>query len=210
MDVTKDRNSFLGGSDVSCIIGLNKYKSKYDLWLEKTGQIEREKIDNEAIRMGNRLESVLFELFKNTHLTEYETIIDDTRYVHKKYPFLVGHIDGLLKKRVANELGVLEIKTTTIQNKNMLENWQGKIPDNYYCQILHYMNVCNLDFAIVYVYMNIYPDSEYHRQEIKEYYFSRSEQQDSIDYLEKSCVDFWNENVLKNIQPELVSKKLEF
>lgn len=210
IDVTENRNSFLGGSEVASIIGLNKYKSKYDLWLEKTGKVEREEIDNEAIRLGNRLEPVLFELFKNTHLTEYDTIIDNTRYFHKNYNFLVGHIDGLLVRKSDNKKGVLEIKTTTIQNKNMLENWKDKIPDNYFCQILHYMNVCNLDFAVVYAYLNIYPNSEYHKQEIKEYYFSRNDVQSDIEYLEKACVEFWNENVLKDVSPEIVSKKLEF
>ncbi|HFC9341278.1 TPA: YqaJ viral recombinase family protein, partial [Enterococcus hirae] len=36
----EDRKKGIGGSDVATVLGLNKYKSPYQLWLEKTGQIE--------------------------------------------------------------------------------------------------------------------------------------------------------------------------
>ena len=47
----------IGGSDASCILGLNPYKSAYALWCEKTGKIIPEDIsDKEAVRLGNDLE----------------------------------------------------------------------------------------------------------------------------------------------------------
>ena len=33
----EDRKRGIGGSDVATVLGLNKYKSPYQLWLEKTG-----------------------------------------------------------------------------------------------------------------------------------------------------------------------------
>ena len=36
----KARNSGIGGSDAGIIVGLNKWKSPFQLWLEKTGQVE--------------------------------------------------------------------------------------------------------------------------------------------------------------------------
>ncbi|TGY23723.1 endonuclease, partial [Enterococcus hirae] len=32
----EDRKRGIGGSDVATVLGLNKYKSPYQLWLEKT------------------------------------------------------------------------------------------------------------------------------------------------------------------------------
>ena len=37
-DWLKYRTNGIGGSDVSIIVGINKYKSVYQLWLEKTKQ----------------------------------------------------------------------------------------------------------------------------------------------------------------------------
>jgi predicted phage-related endonuclease len=41
-----DRKKGIGGSDVATILGLNKWKAPYQLWLEKTGQIEIEESDS--------------------------------------------------------------------------------------------------------------------------------------------------------------------
>lgn len=41
----------IGGSDAGSVLGLNKYKSAYALWCEKTGRIHKN-IDNERMRFG--------------------------------------------------------------------------------------------------------------------------------------------------------------
>ena len=49
----------IGGSEAAIILGLNKYKTAYQLWLEKTGEIIPEELDSEAIHFGNVLEDVV-------------------------------------------------------------------------------------------------------------------------------------------------------
>ena len=44
-DWLKWRTKGIGGSDASVIAGINPYKSVYQLWKEKTGQIEPEEED---------------------------------------------------------------------------------------------------------------------------------------------------------------------
>lgn len=39
-DWLKYRNQGIGGSDVSVLCDIKKYKSAVELWMEKTGQIE--------------------------------------------------------------------------------------------------------------------------------------------------------------------------
>ena len=39
IDWLLDRRKGIGGSDVAAIMGLNKWKSAYQIWLEKTGQV---------------------------------------------------------------------------------------------------------------------------------------------------------------------------
>ena len=45
----------IGGSDAGSVLGMNKYKSAYALWCEKTGRIHKN-IDNERMRFGRDME----------------------------------------------------------------------------------------------------------------------------------------------------------
>lgn len=38
----KERKKSLGGSDMGAVLGLNKYRSPYTVWAEKTGRIGEE------------------------------------------------------------------------------------------------------------------------------------------------------------------------
>ena len=46
------RTQGIGGSEVSVIAGINPYRSVYQLWLEKTGQITPEETENEYTQFG--------------------------------------------------------------------------------------------------------------------------------------------------------------
>lgn len=48
----KIRTSGIGGSDAGTIMGSNPWKSPYQLWLEKTGQVEAEDISNKGPSTG--------------------------------------------------------------------------------------------------------------------------------------------------------------
>ncbi len=54
----KERKTYIGGSDLGSIAGVNKYKSALDVYLDKTGD-SIEEITNEKCYWGNRLESVV-------------------------------------------------------------------------------------------------------------------------------------------------------
>jgi predicted phage-related endonuclease len=57
-DFTHNRTSFLGGSDIGAILGVSKYRSAMDIWLEKTGKkVDRK--DNFALRFGSFAESFI-------------------------------------------------------------------------------------------------------------------------------------------------------
>ena len=57
------RTHGIGGSDVSIITGINPYKSIYQLWLEKTGQIELEQTESEFAHFGTLLEPIVRKEF---------------------------------------------------------------------------------------------------------------------------------------------------
>ena len=64
----KLRNIGIGGSDAAIIAGMNRWKSPFRLWQEKTGQVEPEDLsDNEYIYWGNVHEAAVATRF--TELT---------------------------------------------------------------------------------------------------------------------------------------------
>ncbi len=56
----QQRRNQLGSSDVAALFGLNKFATAYDVWLEKTGQLENEK-ENDAMALGNDFEPVILK-----------------------------------------------------------------------------------------------------------------------------------------------------
>ena len=127
------RSHGIGGSDASVIVGLNPWKSPFQLWLEKTGQAEPEDLsDNEYVYWGNVLEETVAQEFCRRTGKEVRR-----RGVlqHDTIPFLLASVDRL----VNGENAGLECKTA---NGFAAKAWDGdEVPDAYYCQCQHYMMV---------------------------------------------------------------------
>ena len=56
----KRRRRYLGASDMPAVFNLDPWRNAYDLWLDKTGQLARDK-GNKATEAGNLLEPVVLE-----------------------------------------------------------------------------------------------------------------------------------------------------
>ena len=127
------RKKGVGGSDASVIVGLNRWKSPFTLWLEKTGQAEPENLeDNEYVYWGSVLEeTVAREFTKRTG----KKVVRRGLLQHDTVPFLLASVDRL----VVGENAGLECKTA---NGFAAREWDGdNIPDAYYVQCQHYMLV---------------------------------------------------------------------
>lgn len=180
------RSNGLGGSDIGTMLGLNAYKSPYQLWLEKTGQIEAPDIsDKIAIQVGNELEDLVARIF--TQQTGIAVQRDNKTHYHKDYPFLLANID----RKIVGEKALLECKTTSAFNKQQWED--DEIPASYILQVQHYLNVMDYDKAYIAV---IIGNHDFVWKEIQR-------DQELIDMYTKEAIKFWNENVLKNVAPEI-------
>lgn len=56
MDVTVDRDKYIGGSDIPAIMGISPFKTRYELLLEKAGIKEIESADNRYTEYGHYIE----------------------------------------------------------------------------------------------------------------------------------------------------------
>lgn len=99
-DVTKDRDKYLGGSDIPAVLGISKFTTRWQLLLQKAGLEERNFSGNRFTEYGHIIEPQIRDYINLIYQTNYvpnRTIIGDLRY----------HADGF------NGDKVLEIKSTS-------------------------------------------------------------------------------------------------
>lgn len=137
----------IGGSDASCIFGMNPWKTAGQLWKEKTNKRQaKDKSDIEAVEYGIKAETPLVNLFA-LDFPEFEVLSPKDR-VYKR-AFMLASLDGELVHKQTGRKGVLEIKTSAINSKATKLKWDNGIPDYYYIQVLHYLAVTDYSFAIL-------------------------------------------------------------
>lgn len=134
-DVTKDREKYIGGSDVAAILNISKFKTRWQLLKEKAGIEESDFSGNVYTEYGNELEPKIRDYVNaelEHHFIEGKIIDDYLRY----------HADGV----DFNDKCVLEIKTTSDVHDDI---WEYK---HYLCQLLMGMWMYNYKFGILAVY----------------------------------------------------------
>lgn len=128
----KERKKSLGGSDMGAVLGLNKYRSPYTVWAEKTGRIGEEP-ENEAMRIGRDLELYVASRFeevshKGVRRMNYLLRREDCPHLH-------ANID----RQILGESSGLECKTASALNLKRYEG--GDFPESYYAQCVTYLAV---------------------------------------------------------------------
>lgn len=131
------RKNAIGGSEIGTILGLNQYESAYALMAKKLGKIETPKLDNWAIRFGQRFEQPILDLFAEEH-PDFEIYTTGT-YQHPERPYMHANPDALAK--VNGEWVIVEVKTS--------KNYWYEIPPSYIAQVRWYMAVMNINLAVI-------------------------------------------------------------
>lgn len=181
----------IGGSEAGCVLGVNKYQSNVDLWELKTGKREAPDLsDNAAVQFGKFAEPLLRELFKQDYPQFAVDYHEFWMYVNDKYPFIFATLDGEITASDGSR-GILEIKTTTIQNRSQWDEWDERIPDSYYVQILHQLAATGWDFAYLKAYIRYYVDGEV-RVTIRHYRIDRKDVEADIEWLIQEESKFWD------------------
>ena len=131
--VTKDRTKFLGGSDISAIMGLSPFKTRWQLLQEKAEIVPIEPFTNPYVEYGNVMEVRIRDYINKHYNRNFEPavkIVGDLR----------GNTDGL------DELGILEVKTTS----HIFSTIDGYM--QYIVQMIFYMKLFNVQYGMLAVY----------------------------------------------------------
>lgn len=183
----------LGASEAATAIGLSPYMDNLTLWKTKTGMMPPKDItDNPNVSYGTDAEEPLRQLFA---LDYPELDVTYTPYVILKsveYPFMLATLDGELYDRETQKHGILEIKTAEIRRDADWRKWDNKVPQHYYCQILHQLAVTGYDFVILKAQLKHLRKDEI-RHDTRHYRFSADTDniKSDIDYLITKEQEFW-------------------
>jgi putative phage-type endonuclease len=143
-DLYRSEQNGIGGSEVAIILGLSPYKSKFELWLEKTKQIKRPQVNNNFVEWGNILEPVVREKFRKE--TGFKVFQNNFVLQHDIHDFMIANIDGEVIDPNRAGRGILEIKTTREHNR---KDWEHGCPIYYQAQCQHYMAVTGYEYAYI-------------------------------------------------------------
>lgn len=188
-DFTVDRSKYLGGSDVGAILGVSRFRTPMQVWLEKTGKDVATK-DSLPLRFGSFAES--FVASEYARATGHQLLHDDSAHIHPQYSNFFAHIDRFVLDENNLRIKILECKTA---NAYARSDWgqvgSDEVPMSYLCQCVWYMAITGIDQADLAV---LFGNSEF-----RIYAIARDK---SLEELIIQKADyFWNEYVLKDIPP---------
>lgn len=135
------RNKYIGASEAAAACGLSEWMTPLELFARKRGQLP-EIEDNDAMRMGRRLEPIIRDEF--CHATGAEIEVYPCPMVrHPTIEFMSATPDV---KLVGGEL--LECKATTWRMASKLgDEGSDFVPESWLCQVQQQMAVMGADVA---------------------------------------------------------------
>lgn len=128
------RTQGIGGSDAAAACGVSPYRSRYDLWHEKTHGTQVEA--TLPMRFGAFAESFIREEYER--MTGRE-VMQPGMLRHPEHPWMLANIDGVSGERL------LEAKTVGMRGMHLWgEPGTDEVPDDYRFQVQHYLAVTGL------------------------------------------------------------------
>lgn len=186
------RKSGIGGSDAAAILNISKYRTVQDVYNDKLGEADGFE-GNLATVLGNHNEDLIRRLYE-VHI-KTKLIKPSEAFVHSDYPWMRCNLDFHSEDNTI----VGEIKFTS-SYKQWGDEGTDEIPNEYLIQCAHNCIVSESHFGISYTkFPCIALINKFGKWEMKEYFYTRNAKLEKV--LIHAEDKFWNDNVLKQIQP---------
>lgn len=194
-DWLKLRQSGIGGSDISAIMGENPYKTAYDLYHKKVAEVVAEQMSEPAY-WGTILEDVVAKEYAKRN--NCEVVALDCMIRHSQYEFAIANIDRAVGNEVTIKDGVLiadkllEIKTASEYMKDKWGDEQSdQVPTHYNLQCQWYMGITGIETCDLALLLG---GNKYRQYTIK---FDA----ELFEMMIAMASDFWHNNVLAKVEP---------
>lgn len=190
-DFSADRTKFIGGSDIGAILGLSRYRTPLEVWMEKTGK-ETKRLDSLPLRFGSFAES--FVASEYCRSTGFDLLHDPSTFIHPKHPVFCAHIDRLVMGDgpTAPPTKILECKTASpFASNDWGEVGSDEVPLPYLCQVAWYQAITEIEKADLAV---LFGNCDFRIYEV-------ARDRALEEMILQRAMHFWSEFVLKDIPP---------
>lgn len=196
-----ERQKGLGGSDIGVILGVNKWKSPVELWMEKTGRATND-VDNLPVRFGTYAEDFVAQEY--TRETGRRVQRYNQMLRHPEFQMVIGHLDRLVvpdaQARASHRSEIrtdrlLEAKTASAYALGSAEwgpSGSDEIPMRYLAQCATYMALSGCQYADL--------AALFGNQELRIYHLTRD--MDLERELLARAAEWWEAHVVADVAPE--------
>jgi len=175
----------IGGSEIGSILGVNKYKTAYDVWLDKTGR-GQEVQENNSMHFGTVLEQVVADEFTLRTGKRVRRINDIVK--SKTNPILLASID----RKIEGENSILECKTASWRTaREFGTEGTDEVPASYLLQCMHYLECTGYKKA----YLAVLIDGRDYR------IYSIDYNEELASLINEKATEFWESYVITDIPP---------
>ena len=182
----RERRRGIGGSDIGAILGLSKYRSPLDVYLDKIGEADEEEI-SDAMYWGTMLEQIVADEYARRTGSKVRRV--NAICVADDAPWRRASVDRI----VAGQRKILECKTA---GSHMTGDWgpsgSDEVPDVYRAQVAWYQHVLNYDDADLAVLIG--------GRDYRIYHLPRDRGLEQL--IVHAAAKFWLEHVCKKIPPD--------
>ena len=186
----EERKTYIGGSDLGSILGINNFRTELDVYFEKTSEGVAEDTASEAAYWGTVLEDVVAAEYAKRTGFKIEKPAGLIR--HKQYPFIACNLDYWV---IDNEgkSHILECKTA---NQMKVTCWgeegTNQIPESYLYQVAYYAAITGVPRVDIAVLIG--------GQDFRIYRYDKDETMEQK--LIRVAQKFWNNHVLAGVPPK--------
>lgn len=198
-----ERRTGIGGSDVAALLGLSKWATPYELWLDKTGQTPiDDSPETPAQYWGSRLEAVVAAEYQGRTGRKVQRI--NTMIRHPERDYLLANLDrAVVNPEIAGNVRwrdgklttdrVLECKTAhAFAAGEWGEPGSDDVPQSYLVQVMWYLGITGCAIADLAVLIG---GSDYRIYTIER-------DGELIADLQEAAADFWTKHVQAGIAPD--------
>lgn len=133
------RQEGIGGSDAAAALGQSRFKTPYQLYLEKRGELPPENLDEkEHVHFGNLMEEIIAREYARRN--EVKVRRRNAIIAHPKYPWMRANVDRLVEGRRIG-LECKNVDGMAFRFGEWGEPGTDQVPDEYLFQCVHYMAV---------------------------------------------------------------------
>lgn len=184
------RRKSIGASEVAAAIGMSSWMTQEKLWEIKTGRRNPDDLSNNSrVLFGQNAEGLIRDLYGLEH-PEFDIEYHPYRvYFREETPFLTATLDGELIRIEDGIKGIYEGKTAEVAKKVQWENWNGKIPNNYYIQLCQQLWCAGEDYQ--FSILNAKLKKRNGDSELRSYEFKREDMEEDIKYIVSEAKKFW-------------------